>query len=239
MGNYKTGVMLRLKNRQQSPPGGFLYEQAGTLWQSWKVDPISQWDFPRLCRSLQQHRLANRQYNFATDMPTIEMEVDMANALRVARLPNTESYVTNDQSPNPKLPAPKTLDLLQSVAGAVKKVDRGIDTIDEFIASGESPVDEDLSNHRAAVCAGCPLNGQGDFTRWFTIPASELIRKKIEAREERGLETIYDQHLGVCEACLCPLKLKVHFPLKFIKAHMDGETLQALDAKCWIREEMK
>jgi len=235
----KTGVMVRLKSRTQAPPDGFLYEQVKTGWQSWKVDPLSQWDFKRLCQSLQQHRMANPQFGFVTDMATIEQEVDMSNALRVARMPNTESYVINDSAPIPKLPAPKTLGLLQAVAGAVKKVERGIEAIDEFRQSGEPPVERSLAEHRAAVCAGCPKNGQGDFTKWFTVPAAELIRKKIEIAHNAALQTIYDKHLGVCEACLCPLKLKVHFPLRFIMNHTDGETLQALDPKCWIREEMK
>lgn len=235
----RTVIMLRLKNRQQSPPGGFLFEQSKTGWQNWKVDPPTQWDFFGLCRALQQHRLANQQFKFSTDMAAIEQEVDYANALRVARIPGADTYVINDQMPVPKSPAPAPIRQLQALAVAVNKVSAGADTIEDFDQSGARPVSKEQSEIRAGICVTCPQNGKGDLTRWFTVPLSERIRKQIELREGRGLVTTFDDLIGVCEACLCPLKLKVHFPIDLIVKHMDEKTKTELDPKCWILEEMK
>jgi hypothetical protein len=231
--------MLRLKSRQICPPGGFLFQQPQTGWENWKVNPASQWDFRLLCQLLQRHRQANPQFRLTTDIGQIEAEVDTSNAMRIAKLPNTETYIMNDQAPVPKSPAPKALNYLRSAAGAVKKVEAGLETIFDFERSGDKPVEPDHAASRAGVCAVCPRNGKGDFTRWFTVPASERIRKHMELKNQRGLTTPADELLGVCEACLCPLKLKVHFPIDFIVAHMDGTTLNALHSQCWILEEMK
>lgn len=192
-----------------------------------------------MCQALQQHRLSNPRFNLPTDLGQIEAEVDTSNAMRVAKIPNSDEYIMSDQAPAPKLPAPKTLGQLQSVAGAVSKVERGIETILDFEVSGGKPVEYEQAWKRAVICVSCPKNGKGDFTRWFTVPASERIRKHIEVKNQRGLTTPVDNSLGVCEACLCPLKLKVHFPTDFIVKHMDSTTLNALDPRCWILEEMK
>jgi hypothetical protein len=73
--------------------------------------------------------------------------------------------------------------------------------------------------------------------------------------QDRKLSTPYDDRLNVCKVCLCPLKLKVHTPLKYISAHMNEAVLADLmkvgqpdkelerlgqkneDPKCWIVEE--
>jgi hypothetical protein len=234
--------MLRLKSRSQSPPGGFLFKQSQTGWENWKVDEPSKWDFKRLCQILQQHRQANPQYHLNTDMTSIEAEVDYANALRVSRLPNTESYVATDGAPPPKTQAPA---LRLHLLAAVKKVSAGARTILDFEESGEPPVSAEQALRRAKVCAGdnddnkCPCNETGDLTRFFTIPASETIKAQLGRAHEMNLTTPLDDRINICGACLCPLKLKVWFPLKFIYAHMDGETLNALDSGCWILSEIQ
>jgi len=41
----------------------------------------------------------------------------------------------------------------------------------------------------------------------------------------------------VCEACLCPMKAKVHVPIHHIKKHMKPEVQAKLDLRCWITKE--
>ena len=225
-------MALRLKSRMNSPPNGFLYHQKETNWQSWKVAPITQYDFKQLCLALQAHRRANPQYHLATDLAVIEAEVDQANAVRVAAMPNTESYLMNTEAPVPFLQAPKAKPL--NAAEKVSALAAGAETVDDFLESGEQPVNVEVATERAQICAECPQNGRGDMTRWFTIPASELIRKQLERREQRGLTTMLDGQLGICTACLCPLKLKVHFQLPFILKHMSDDVKKKLDPRCWI-----
>ncbi len=228
----------KLKSRTQSPPNGFLYRQALTGWQSWTVVPASQWDFALLCKELQKHRIANPKYKLSTSMAAIESEVDASNAARVAAMPNSESYVVSTDTA-PSFQSPPQTTLLRRAVGAVNKIAAGAETITDFIDSGESPVSQELAESRAAVCVKCPLNEKGDLSRFFTIPAAERIRKQIEVKEGRGLKTSLDKKLSTCSACLCPLKLKVWFPLPFIVKHMDEDVKVQLDSGCWILEEMK
>lgn len=232
--------MLRLKSRSNAPPGGFLYEQKQTGWRNWLVAPTTQWDFNALCTALQAHRRANPQFKLQTNLTLIQSEVDTANAMRVASMPNTETYVYNDNMPTPKAEAPSTLDKLRSVAGAVKKVSAGADVLLAWERSGDKPVEAVYAEGRAQTCSHCPRNGKGDLTRWFTMPAAALIRKHIERLHELKLFTSYDNHLGICEACSCPLQLKVHTPLKFVLGALNAEILAELhpaSPRCWILEE--
>ena len=48
------------------------------------------------------------------------------------------------------------------------------------------------------------------------------------------LKTSKDAELNVCQACLCPLKLKVHTPMSLIQKRLKPEQRAELDPKCWI-----
>ncbi len=94
--------------------------------------------------------------------------------------------------------------------------------------------------NRAAVCVACPLNGKGDFTRFFTVPAAASIKRQIERMHEKSISGSLDAQLGVCEGCLCPLVIKTKTPMKFIAAQMTPETIDSLrkGKDCWVIEEM-
>ena len=80
----------------------------------------------------------------------------------------------------------------------------------------------------------CPQNGTGNFTKWFTLPAANYIHKHLATLHEADITTPWDDYLGICEACLCPLKAKVWCPLDIIQAHATPEGLARLDKSCWI-----
>lgn len=227
-------MSFKLKSRTQCPPGGFLFRQALTGWNSWSVVPASQWDFKLLCQELQKHRIANPKYKLNTDITAIQNEVDATNAARVAAIPNSESYVVQTDTPPSFRPAPH---LLQRLAVASRAISAGHETITDFMDSGESPVAQELAEKRATVCVACPLNERGDLSRFFTIPAANRIKKQIEVKEGRGLKTSKDELLHICSACLCPLKLKVWFPLPYIVKHMDEDVKAQLHPACWITSE--
>jgi hypothetical protein len=235
--------MLRLKSRTQAPPGGFLYAQRQTAWQNWIVDPPSQWDFDRLCLALQAHRRANPRFKFSTNLALIQNEVDSENARRVAAIPGAaDVYTVSDGTAVSFRQAPVQSSPLQQVAAVAGKLSTGAATIEDFLESGEAPASKETAESRAAICVQCPQNGKGDFTRWFTVPVANRIRNQLEAREKRGLRTSLDDKLGVCEACLCPMKLKVFFPIEFIIRHMSEEVKAQLNAakpRCWILQEAK
>ena len=116
----------------------------------------------------------------------------------------------------------------------ILKVIKGAKSPLSWLLSGRGPVDRTLATARAQVCTTCPMNGKGPLTDWFSIPAAELIRMAIEARHDYKMETPHDAALGVCEACYCPMKTKVHEPIDLIVSEMPQADKEALWKSCWI-----
>lgn len=223
--------MTTLKDRNKCPPNGFKFVQPQTGWgegQTW-------WDFEALVKDLYNHRLANPRFSLTTDLESIRAEVDQTNALRCLSIRNAEIYVVQDSSTVPKRMAPHATPV--GVAGAGAKLVAGAGTIGAWLGKGGKPVDGFLANARAFTCSKCPKNGRGGWTHYFTVPASAAIQREVERRNSMKLKTPYDSELGVCEACLCPLKLKVHTPLADIVEHMPDFVKADLDPNCWILHE--
>ena len=220
--------MPRLKSRERFPPGGFAWYHPETRWSA----PANV-SFESVVQAIIAHRKANphlmQQHGWSVDPESVRNQLDDSNARRCAMLGYTDYYYEGpgDPAPNPNTPLPTNLQKLGSVVG-------GSSTLVEWLASGAEAVSSELANKRAAICAECPQNGKGDFTRYFTVPVSEAIRHEINRRSEWKLQTPHDEKLSVCEACLCPLKLKVHVPLANILPHMDEATKARLDPRCWI-----
>lgn len=236
--------MARLRNRQHQIPGGFRFYQPQTKWQ-----PPNFASFDTIVQGLISHRNANPalrdKHRWATDQPTVEIEVDEFNA-RICEQAGWTDYISSaiGGAPPPFFPAPSQTDQskLNAAVGAVKKIWAGVRTLNDWLDSGELPVAPAQSTARAAVCAVCPKNVSGDFTTWFTRPASEAIRRQLEKAKDRQFKTDYDDKLNVCEVCYCPMKLKVHTPLSFINAHLSQPVLDELAAanpNCWIVAERK
>ena len=108
----------------------------------------------------------------------------------------------------------------------------------DWLGSGGNAVAPDLASQRALVCCGCPLNSRAPLTDWFTVPASEGIRKELSRRSDLKLATAVDDQLGTCTACICPLKLKVHCPADYIQAHLKPAVKAQLDPRCWMLSEL-
>lgn len=90
---------------------------------------------------------------------------------------------------------------------------------------------------RAAVCVECPLNGKGGWESYFTVPVSNAIRRELERKRTMKLETQFDDRVGVCEACSCPLQLKIWLPIENILSKVQPAQFDALAPGCWIRSE--
>jgi hypothetical protein len=234
--------MLRLKNRQSSIPNGLTFHQPEVP--TWK--PSFQPSFNSLCQQVLAMRRANpylaQKSKWAMDPRAIEDEVDHFNALICQRM-GWDQYIQSDQgsTPPPKQQGPSHPGEVAAAAGRAAKIWSGVKTTNEWIDSGVPAVAGELAEKRALVCAGCQQNGQGDFTRWFTSPASEAIKRQIQKVSDRKLVTSQDAKLNICEVCLCPLKLKVHTPLEFIKMHILPAVLAELKRipDCWIPKELE
>lgn len=237
-------MAYRLKSRQKFIPNGFRYTQPETGWQS---TPNA--SFYSITQSLIAHRRGRpdlvAKHGWALDENAVGAEVEQFN-VRLCLQHNWLNYLDGLDAGGglpPKSSSPSQVEALQvsAAAGAAKKIWSGIRTLNDWIDSGEPPVPAALSASRAAVCSACPKNTAGDFTSWFTKPAAGAIQQQIGRLVERKLSTPSDATLNVCEVCLCPLKLKVHTPISFVKAHMSDAVLADLLAVpgCWIISEIK
>jgi hypothetical protein len=204
--------------------------------------------FDTIVRGLQRVILANpflaQKHKWPTETRAIEDWVDLYNATICAKM-GWNHYILDESGPVsvPKAQAPQHLANLQSlrdVAGAVKEIISGAQSLGEWIDSGEPPVERAAAELRALICVACPQNSPGDFTKWFTIPAAELIRRHIQKAQDRNLATLSDDRLNLCLACHCPLKLKVHVPLPWIAKRLtDSQKARLAEGKsCWILSEL-
>jgi len=222
---------MRLKDRNKFPPGGFRYYAPQT---NFSIQPWVSFDVA--VQQIIAHRQANpyqSQVNgWSTDPAIVAKELDEYN-VKVCQSMNWDQYLTDGSFED----IPKAQSLLSQLRQSVGRVAGGVETIKEWEISGGALVPQELAESRAKVCVSCPKNALGDLTSWFTVPAAELIRKQLEARNQAKIYTASDPLLGVCEACACPLKLKVHCPMDVINAKMQVADRQALWESCWIRLE--
>lgn len=168
--------------------------------------------------------------------------VDTFNATICARMGWSDYIVSESGVSPPKLSAPHqdlSASAIRAAAAKAKHLVRGARTLKEWVESNEPPVSSDLALKRAQVCAACPRNEEGDWTKWFTVPAAELIRRLVAHAQGRRLVTPRDPDLHLCGVCYCPMKLKVHIPIDWIRKHQTPEEAAALQAvpNCWIPRE--
>lgn len=226
--------MPRLLDRNKQIPNGFKFYQPETKWRSqpWQ-------SFDMIVRSLIAHRQGQpfllQKHGWSIDPHVVANEVDAYNALLCQQM-GWHQYVTEGGAASVAPPKSNPLPLLQKLKRAAG-VGAGVKPLVEWLASGAEAVPLPTSNERARICSDCPQNGHGDFTKWFTMPVTEAIRAELNRRRDFNLTTPYDTRLGVCEACLCPLKLKVHMPIDIIRSKMDPDTRATLDPRCWINNE--
>ncbi|HEX6827259.1 MAG TPA: hypothetical protein VF077_13150 [Nitrospiraceae bacterium] len=231
--------MPRLKDRQRQIPNGFKWRQPETGF----VTP--EWaSFDTIVHMVQEHRRANpflaKKHNWSTDPGSIGDEVDTYNALLCEKM-GWQAFISNESEAAQAFPKagsrPGLLQKLRDAAEGMRKLEAGSELFLDWENSGQDPVVQSLAESRAAICATCPKNEPGNFTRWFTVPAAGLMQKRLERRKQLNLSTSYDDKLGICSACLCPLKLKAHTPLNLILDHLPEETKADLDPRCWITSE--
>jgi len=232
----------RLKSRQLQIPNGFRYVQAETGWKSPRFA-----SFQTIVNALRAYRSSRpdmvAKHKWRTDEDGVAFDVEQFN-IRLCLQHGWNSYLEGmeagaSQPPKSKPPSQLEVEQVSAAAGRAKKIWSGVKTLNDWIDSGEPPVDSALSATRAAICSVCPKNTAGDFTTWFTKPAAGAIKKQVERLAERKLATPDDDKLNVCDVCLCPLKLKVHTPMPFIKANMSESVLADLlkVPNCWVVSE--
>jgi hypothetical protein len=230
---------MRLKHPEKPIPGGDWFYDPLTGYRAEKNTPRSQ-----IVDGVIAARLANpaitNQHHLATDRHLVEREVEQF-LCQAALAMGAHDYVDTRRDPAlvpggmplPFPQAPPQLSLLERL----RSVAAGAEILVHWLASREEAVPQEQANQRASICAACPFNNKGDLSEFFTVPVSNAIRKALKVREGWNLKTPFDDTLEVCQVCLCPLKLKVFCPAKFILDKMPEEVFNELHEKCWLRSE--
>jgi len=224
--------MARLKSLTAHPPYGFQFLQPETG----QTTPFTG-SFNYVVEQTMILRQANpflcERHGWRTDAAGVEYDVEQYNVARMIA-GGWLDFIIQDDAPVAAPAQKKTTSPFGSAVGSVKRVAAGVAVLVEWLGNGAKPVDHVLADRRASVCATCPKNDGGDFTKYFTQPIADKIRTQLEIRGDLQLRTPHDEKLTICSACDCPLKLKVWVPLEHVMAHTSEDTKTKLDPRCWI-----
>lgn len=214
------------------PPGGWLFYQPETNWNAPK-----HLDFNSTVVAIMNHRAGNPRFKLSTDRDQIEWELEAYTVKRLESIKGSESYILQGSVPgSPPSFRQAPVQNAGSAAGA-KKIVAGIGVLLDWLGDGAKQVEQPLAESRAKTCVGCEFNKQGRLTDFFTQTASDAIKKTLEVKNDMRISTQSDDKLGVCSLCLCPVKLKVHVPIKFIDQHTSIPIRQSLPEWCWMKNE--
>jgi hypothetical protein len=233
---------VTFKSTERHPPGGYQFLQA----EFGQKKPFTG-SLDYVTQAVIVQRKANKflsdKHGLATDYQTVRQEV-MDYNIRRCIAHGWTNFLSYTSVPTPSQGQPESepvgekktpvVSSLANAVGGVKKVAAGVGALIDWLGSGGKPVASKLSDTRAGICARCPQNGSGGISEYFTVPAAKLIQLQLEMKNDLKLVTKSDDQLGVCKACLCPLKLKVHAPLEHILAHTSEKIRNDLDQNCWI-----
>lgn len=195
--------------------------------------------FDASVQAIIKHRLANKaitiKHGLATDPMAVGNELEMYTRTRLG-IP-IDTGPTFFQRSRAQFPEGAAAVVGDNWFRRITRTTTGVATLADWLGTDGKPAESVLAESRAAICETCPQNKKGDLVSFFVKPVADLIRKQLEERKQLNLSTSKDDALNVCDACGCPIKLKVHVPLKFIKAHIKAPEFQKLDPRCWILKE--
>lgn len=231
---------MQLKDRNKQVPNGLRFYLPELKWNA----PGPYASFTRICDAVEQVIKANpylaQQNKWPTDRTGVENWVDAYNTQLCNQMGWTD-YVTDGNEPSSPKWEPhyqqQTLQSLRAAAARAKELVVGAKALGQWDDSGEPPVERDLATARAQICSICPKNESGDWTKWFTVPAAELLKRRVEHAQQRQLSTVHDEKIQFCSICACPLKLKVHVPMKWIAPTLTSskkEALREANPSCWM-----
>lgn len=216
-------------SRSQFPPGGWQFYQPQTGWNA--PSPKSS-TFDQTVVLIIKHRLANPallvKHKWSTDPASVANELETYTRMRLG-------IPASPKSTPPAVSAPPMPGAVQASVAAVKKLAAGVAVLMDWEESGLPPEPPDVSEARAVICSDCPKNDKyKSITEFFTVPTAAMIKRRFERLQAMKLTTTRDNELNVCQACLCPLQLKVHTPAELIKKRLKPEQKVELDPRCWI-----
>jgi len=229
--------MPRLKDRNKQTPGGHKFYDAILKYRArpWaSVEEIA----AGLIAARKANPALTQQHGWSTDENAVRNEVDEAIALHCQQM-GWNNFIADTPigGAPPNFQQPRK-PLNQRFLGRVKSVVAASPVMVEFIASKEEAVPIKLATERSEICVACPFNEKPkSLLDLFTTSASEAIRKSLETLRGWNLDVPDSDKLGVCNRCLCPLKMKIFMPINRIRAKLSEDVREQLPDYCWIIKE--
>lgn len=250
----KFALRADIIRRKWPPRGGWIYHELATGWVA--PSPMSD-NFDTTVEKIIRHRAANRAYGLSVDPVDVQVELMDQTAQRIIReAPEHAAAWVVPLDEEAKKKSPGQTDQGQRSRGAgvvarhagpsaverllsrVRGIARGAATLADWIGDGAEPVSESVADVRASICAQCSLNRpKEDFSEVVTSEIAEAIYNQTIVKNALGRSTKSEDKLGMCDACGCPLRLKVWVPIGTIRARTDQTTMDAFAPGCWIRSE--
>lgn len=232
-------VTLKPETLQSWPPGGWILVQALPNGQIWRAPSPLNFNFRQQVQNIVNWRKSNpiitSKLKLSLDPDVVAQEMIDQTVARLKYLKGADSYLKYDDAV--KLDEKKTASIWEYVKKGVAAAVTGEETLRDWLGSGGKPVERELAESRARICSDCPQNTKSHWSLSLFGTAAQAVKSIVELKNGMKLKTSYDDKLGVCKACLCPLETKVHVPLAHIFEYMDDETKQNLDPRCWITSE--
>jgi len=182
-----------------------------------------------------------QQNGWTLDVGEIEQYVDQYNAARMIS-GGWLDFVDSDPLPQPEVfgfTQKKTL--FASVVDRSRALKAAVGTFRDMFGD-KGVVAKDLAEKRAAICVKCPANDlKRSLYSWFVTSTAAEIEKVYEMMNGISLTTSNDSNLGVCKACQCPMRVKVHVRLDHIKSNMPEDVpskLNEANPYCWVMNEV-
>lgn len=125
-----------------------------------------------------------------------------------------------------------------NLKGAINGIEAAVE---EF---SKDPPPKEVAQVRADVCTGrlsgnpCPHNFRGAWR--VTDLTAAVIKAQLEKKRDLALHVDWEDKLGTCKACSCPLFLKVFYNWSTIYNHTSDEQFEkqhSANPECWMWKE--
>lgn len=119
----------------------------------------------------------------------------------------------------------------------LQQLNQGRKILHDWLGDGGNPVPKEQAQHRANVCAACPMNYKGAWI--WNMATAIAIASQMKLRRTMQISLEDEDKIGICEVCGCQLKLKVHVPFMHIYRHTSEQQFSKFPEMCWQIQEMK
>jgi len=220
---------MRLKSRTKFPPGSFqmIHPEAGQK-EPWKGSFSEIVSKELVFRS--KNPVLVQKNGWSLNIEDIEGDVDFYNSQRMIA-----GGFLNFVELEGEVPAQKKTGLFANVASAAAKVKTALAIYRDLLGPDGKVVAKEESERRAAICVQCPKNDiAGGLKKYFIKEAAREIMLVAGMLKDINVSTSQDDNLGVCEACECPMAVKVHVSNEILKKHISPDQVSKLHESCWI-----